>query len=264
MAELIQTKLGYYYDNIKAMYETLTLGYHLDPGNIYILYADGGGSGDRNISTSADPEDHPVYGDSDMSFAAGAHVLSATSGNLQTTLQDLAKVVTTNDHFFFYSFDHGGGTTDKPDIKQQGSAWRVGELHHLGHYLWQDTIHDYDLASWLKNVKAGYDTYVFTECFSGGMIDDLGTLAPNQFACAATNSYEESFGDGFAGEFVAALKTGDDFTQDAYRFAFDNDPSAAHNEQYAPNEGTFDQVGKDTSKWNEHPFSEGKSILDLL
>ena len=55
-------------------------------------------------------------------------------------------------------------------------------------------IEDQDLAAWLGAIDAGHESYIFGQCFSGGMLEELlqpvritGGLPENEFGAAAAN-----------------------------------------------------------------------------
>nr|QNO54133.1 hypothetical protein KOBOILMI_00001 [Methanosarcinales archaeon ANME-1 ERB7] len=197
-----------YYNNIKEMYETLVDDYDLDPDKIWILYADG-------TNPAVDRSDGL---NSDMSYVAtGTVVLPGTRANLESVLTTtLPGPVDGNDHFLFYAFDHGGGSSD-PAITGEETLTGWGSGDHTD---------DDELEDWLNQVGAGHTTIVHTQCFAGGMLDNLLPLTSSTFGCAATNHYESSWGDGFAGAFADALRYGYENTYDAYVYAHDHDPYA--------------------------------------
>jgi hypothetical protein len=145
----------------------------------------------------------------------------------------------------FYSFDHGGGTEAQPGI--------TGEEVLNG---WKVDIRDDELAPALKKVKGKYNSYVFAQCFGGGMLDDLMLLPGNAFGCSATNHYEYSYGDDFASAFVDALLTGRRNTTSLFQYAWQNDASAVQT-SYPANGGTY-IYGK------EHPWWTGASFSMFL
>ncbi|HIE31699.1 MAG TPA: tandem-95 repeat protein [Methanosarcinales archaeon] len=227
-----------YYNNIKEMYETLVDDYDLAPDNIWVLYADG-----------TDPAVDRSDGiNSDMSYAInGTTVLPGTRANLQSVLTTtLAARVDGNDHLLFYAFDHGGGTSNAPAT--------TGEEVLTG---WGDSTADNDLEDWLNQAGAGHTTVVHTQCFAGGMLDDLLPLTTSAFGCAATNHYESSWGDGFAGAFADALNLGYENTHDAYVYAHDHDPYAFTRGTYPDNEGTY-TWGK------EHPWAASDANFPIF
>ena len=220
-----------YYNNIKEMYETLVDDYDLDPDKIWILYADG-----------TDPAvDRSDWTNSDMSYVTnGTTVLPGTRANLESVLTTtLVGPVDSNDHFLFYSFDHGGGGNNTPATTGEEvlTGWGSG-----------DRTDDDELEDWLNQVGAGHTTIIYTQCFAGGMLDDLLPLTSPTFGCAATNHYEYSWGDGFASAFADALKSGYENTHDAYVYAHDHDP-------YAITRGTYPDNGGTWTYGREHPWA---------
>jgi probable HAF family extracellular repeat protein/predicted outer membrane repeat protein len=235
---------GIYYDNLKEMYLTVVNQYGVKEENIYVIYADG-----RNPAP-----DQRGGTNSDMSFAQ--NVLPATAANLRSTLMDLSQRVDGNDHFMFWSFDHGLGLTNRPDVvgEEVLVGWGPGEL-----------ISDEELRVWLQGlqpgdapsyfgvpagysgINAGFSSYIFAQCFAGGILDNL-TTGPNVFGAAASNHYEASYSDFFASAFTRALKRGHNNTHDAFRFATDHNSRARI--PNTPNGGTW-QFGI------EHPWSVG-------
>jgi hypothetical protein len=105
---------------------------------------------------------------------------------------------------------------------------------------------DYDgIESGYGGIAAGYSTYVFNQCFSGGILDSLQT-GPTVFGAAASSHYELSYSDYFCAAFTAALANGYGSTHDAFGFAFGNDSRA--------------EVGGPGGDWRfgvEHPWSAG-------
>jgi hypothetical protein len=225
-----------YYDNIKAMYLTIVGECNVRPENIYVLHADG-------TNAAVDRSDGQ---NSDLSYATirGSTVLSATRENLLDTLDLLQGKIDTNDHFFFYSFDHGGGSLN---------SMTTGEEELNG---WGNDIRDDQLNPALTAINAKYKTYVHTQCFAGGMIDDLGVLPSNVHASAATNHYEYSWGDGFAKAYQQALAAGWRYSNNVFNQAKLNDPYAVQT-AYAPNGGTAVD-GK------EHPWAKGGNFPIFL
>ena len=122
----------------------------------------------------------------------------------------MANQVDSDDHFFFWSFDHGGGSLD---------SGTTGEEVLCG---WHDEINDEDLADWLSQIHPGYMTTVHTQCLSGGMLDNLMPLSSNEHGCAATNHYESSYGDGFAAAYRQGLLNFTN-THDVYWYAYTHD-----------------------------------------
>lgn len=213
-----------YYNNTKNLYNTLVNSYDVDPDNIYVLYADG-------TDPDVDLTDSGTQVNSDMSYAT--HVLEATPENLEDVLTNiLTPVIDGNDHFFFWSFDHGGGT--------YGSSGTTGEETLTG---WHSSIDDEDLADWLDDINPGRFTFVAAQCFSGGMLDNLMPMSFNEHGCAATNHYEYSWGDGFAAAYRSGLLN-HSTSHNVYEYAYNHDPYATDGEG----------SGGDADDYIEHPW----------
>jgi protocatechuate 3,4-dioxygenase beta subunit len=250
------TELNYqnYYDNIKRAYQTLTgPKYNVPPSNIIVVYADGRDPGlDQRGGIN-----------SDMSFAA--NVVSATRANLRQALMTIGALADANDHFFFWTFDHGLGTPQQANITGEEVLRGWGDT---------ETISSSDLRVWLQGlsasdsataygvpqgyagVRAGYNTYVFGQCYAGGMLAPLacgiGALGAgtNVMGVAAANHYEASYADYFISAYTDALDSGYNDAVGAYKFAYSRDGRAARDEAYAPNAGNW--------QYNvEHPWIKG-------
>ncbi len=215
-----------YYDNISGIYEALINNYGLDADNIYILYADGN-----------DPGIDQGTINSDMSFASGSTVLSATGANLESVFSTLGGIIDDNDHFFFYSYDHGAQASS-------GKDYLCG---------WNDFISDTLFADWASYINAGYETYVMAQCYAGGMIEDL-TLDANEFACSSSNNSEVAWSGhpyGFAGHFLEGLQSGYNSTYDLFAYANTNDLFSINNPDYIPLYSSSGELAI------EHPQSMG-------
>ncbi|MBO7725985.1 MAG: hypothetical protein J6S40_05910, partial [Thermoguttaceae bacterium] len=176
-----------YYANMVDFYCTLTTELHISPENIYILYADGTSSAiDRNDSKN-----------SDMSFATNfnTRVFSATNYNLQTAMNAISAQMDEESHLLFFSYDHGSGLLNN---STDYSDYLCG---------WGENISGAQVAAQLFKVKEGYVTCVFTQCFAGGILDDVFTVSTGKvnksysgnahfYGAAATNHYELSYTSG--------------------------------------------------------------------
>ncbi len=245
-----------YYNNIKALYQTLTatqsatqVGYDVPAQNIYLLYADGS-------SVALDQTTNSGLSTSDMTFAAGSDVLSATPANLQYVLAKVGLNATSQDHFFFDAYGEGGGSLSSTS-SSIGPATAANDAYLVG---WGSNLQvaGDQLAPWLQGVHAGTTTYVFNESYGGGMLQDLengaGALPANTFGCADTNHYEVAVDPsdtqaGFAGNVVAALQAGYRTTQDLFNYSEANDGALA-TAAYTANAGT-------AVTGQEHPWSLG-------
>ncbi|HWA50643.1 MAG TPA: choice-of-anchor Q domain-containing protein [Dongiaceae bacterium] len=233
----------YYYSNLKSLYQTITTRYGVKPQNIYVVYADG-----------RDPASDMKGGvNGDMTFAQ--NVLSATSDNLRTTLLSLSQLADANDHFLFWCYDHGFGATDQPSIHDEElvKGWGGDEVISNDQLrVWlqglsgSDSEATYDVPAGYQGIRAGYNTYVFSQCFAGGPLDSL-SLDSTHFGMAASNHYEASYADNFAAAFNAALGAGYATTDATFSYAFAHDGRAADG-------------GRNGGAWQfnvEHPWSDG-------
>jgi hypothetical protein len=234
-----------YYDNTLRMYNLVT-GTTLNflPQNVWVLASDG-----------LDPHADRLYGkDSNWSsvVANGSTVLSATNADLRTTLQNLPTGPA--DLLYLWTFDHGDGKEGWVNVKDEEALYGWGKDAN-GNYI---VIRDDELANWDSKLVCGRRAYVFGQCYSGGMIDELNISQGQwRFACAATNHYEPSWGDGF----VHAFADGISDPNHAYTKTFDLYQHAYHNDPYATGgEGPGGTYIKD-KEW-EHPWKTGDN-LDL-
>ena len=199
-----------YYNNVKNLYEHLVNDRDLKPENIYVLYADG--TDDSDDLTSGN-----TTSNSDMTYAE--NVMAGTGANLEDVLVNvLSPIIDRNDHFFFWTFDHGGGTSNAPGTTDEEVLSG-----------WGDSISDEDLEEWLDTIDAGRTTYVFGQCFAGGMLDNLEPLNSFMHGSAATNHYESSYGDGFVAAYLTGLLLHNN-THDVYQYAYEHDGYATDGE----------------------------------
>ena len=102
-----------YYDQTLRMWNILTGTLGFNPTNIYVLFADGTYTGqDQCIGYAQNPDGTwscNAHKDSDWStvVAANTSVLMGTPGKLHDVLGFLDTAMTTDDSFYFWSFDHG-------------------------------------------------------------------------------------------------------------------------------------------------------------
>ncbi|MCY2990701.1 MAG: Ig-like domain-containing protein, partial [Planctomycetota bacterium] len=258
-----------YYENLKDIHDVLIKQGNVSAENISILYADGRGPN----------------GVSDMQFAGASPVYEATRDNLEAVLGDLAKRVTKHDYFLFYSYDHGAGLgADKlyPKLTAQEAYDKARNTKNEEMLCaWGGcNISDSDLRSMLGEVKAGYNSYIFAQCFSGGMLDNVFKTNPEMpgagtyigsktdglhyFGMASSNHFEYSWG-GFAAGFVEAIKS-QSSTYKVFAYAKELDGRAC-NDDYEDNSGhidgehyLYDSNFGGVPKWRnqiEHPWYAG-------
>ncbi len=196
-----------YYEETLRMWElaTGTMGY--DASNVYVLFADGTDDGiDRSSGVNSDWSDI---------VNAGGNILSATATDLEQTLSQLGDEMTTDDDFYFWSFDHGSGSSAVDDTSL--IAWDSG------------FIKDEQFASWVNPYKVNSEAYIFGQCFAGGMADDLNITEDDgetRFAAWAADWYEYSWGQGWMDAWADGIEAGYTNTWDLGEYAKNNDKYA--------------------------------------
>ena len=189
-----------YYNETLRMWEIMTgtLGYD----EVYVLFADGLDPGiDRFSGVS-----------SDWSMIPTSHIEAGTYSNLQNRLTGLQSVITPDDCFHFWSYDHGG----------------PGELCTWG----SPFVTDSELASWLLPIDGYAESYAFAQCYAYSMVDDLNILpGENRFATWAADADETSLtftatGEGWADSWADGFESGLLYTYDLGNYAMLNDPFA--------------------------------------
>jgi hypothetical protein len=147
---------------------------------------------------------------------AGSIVLEALPSNLEITLLGLQSLITPDDCFHFWSFDHGGGTGEEYGATL--SAWN-GE-----------SILDSIFASWVNPIDSYAQSFFFAQCHSGGMVDDLNILpGENRFAAWSANWDESSWTsipdfEGWSDSLADGFESGLLSTWDLGNYAMWNDP----------------------------------------
>jgi len=202
-----------FYDTTIRMYHNLVGNLHFNPYNIYILAADG-----------LDPaiDQHHVWPipdrNSDWTSVEDYthHVFSGTHANLQNLLGNLA--LGRQDLFILWTNDHGAetGEHNSANLSEGLIAWSGFD------------IMDTDLAAWTAPLAAHRQAYIFTQCYSDGMIDEM-RITPGQgrSAMAAAQHWETSrydyvntsFGDAVSN----AIEHSEVTTRGIFDYAYDDD-----------------------------------------
>ena len=264
---------GYrYYANVVNFYCTLTTELNIAPENIYILYADG-------TDPAIDREDGQ---NSDMTFATdhGTSVYSATMANLTEVMDTISSSMDAESHLLFFGYDHGSGVTPFDD--PEGYATNYED--YICGWGGNEDLLGADVAEQIFKVQEGYVTCVFSECFSGGMLDDIFTVSTGElneaytgnahfYGMAAANHYEESWTRwddsgayyGFAQAFVSSLNPEEGGllnTEECYAYTIANTPFVPQDEQYNKNEGIYSVDPDDPTVHTafEHPWDMGESF----
>jgi len=269
-----------YYDDVKYLYQTLNATGNLLPENIYVLFADG--TNPENDSYKVvQSERIPIS--SDMTFVTGyqTQVKSATQENLTSVIGTIADKMTDNDHLLFYSFDHGSEPETSP--KMVTSATDNEYLVTYSSYS-SNWVTDKEFADILFQIDKGYVTLALTQCFAGGMLDNIidpatgECLNPNiseydktnkWFGMAATSHFEASWGNAFSHSFIDGL-TKHSNTEDVFAYTQKNDKFTCRKcGDYTNNDGCYvpTKVQKSDGSYYiqynceiEHPWAAGASF----
>ncbi len=264
-----------YYDDVKYLYQTLTATGNLLPENIYVLFADGTNPENDSYKVVQSEE---ILISSDMKFVTGyqTQVKSATKENLTSVIGTIADKMTDNDHLLFYSFDHGSEPETSP--KMVTSATDNEYLVTYSPYS-SNWVTDKEFADILFQIDKGYVTLALTQCFAGGMLDNIidpttgKCLNPNiseydqtnkWFGMAATSHFESSWGNVFSHFFITGLKKYSN-TIDVFNYTRKNDIcTCLECGDYTNNGGCYTATLVDgTEVYNyatEHPWAAGASF----
>ncbi len=261
-----------YYDTLKDYYFELVEDFSLDPTKMYILYADGDASTSPQNMNSTDSYDSYRLTKADMSYATsvGSPIRAATGAELTETLAEIADLMTVDSHLFFWTYDHGSGVGKPENPKDVPTS---DYLTNTDDYLagWREKITGPTVRDALFQIKQGYVTSVFTQCYAGGILDDIFVPATGELSDlytgsahfaggSATNHYENSFTrstlrgyTGYAQTFEEAMRRYETGI-DAFIYTERTDSfSRARIESYAPNEGVWvDDM--------EHPWHAGEKF----
>ena len=131
-----------YWNDLQFIFKTLKQKYGYTDSEIIVLYANG---------THSPNGDFDGNGSDDIDYAA-------TKANLTTVFNTVAKNISSSGKFFFYATNHGG---DDAGANKSNLT------------LWGENIKDYEFANLAKAIECAEAIYVFEQCFSGGMMDDL-------------------------------------------------------------------------------------------
>ncbi|NLJ82582.1 MAG: hypothetical protein GX330_05595 [Bacteroidales bacterium] len=157
-----------YWNDCSAIYSALIYVYGYLKNNIYVLVSDGTDPAiDRHLnngSYDSSPLDLDGDGLPDIQY-------SATKNNITTVFNTLANILTSNDHLFIFTTDHG-------DLTYSGEATLE---------LWYETITASEFATEVNKVNAGEISIVMEQCFSGGFIPYLAKQG-RVIATACSNS----------------------------------------------------------------------------
>ena len=247
------------FTEIKKFVENLNLNYS---DKIKISYAVGESFDENRLLVN-----WTVLAASDMAFADGSSYRPGNAPGLEAALGELSNQVDSNDHVFFWTFDHGGfgaplvdwvNIENKPASGDDRDIWGNRQRGNLATLTgWGDQVKNQDLAQWIAPVinTAGFTTLAYNQCFSGGMLEaSRPELAAAEFAygMAASNAYEVSNNYSFAEGVKLALQGSDNpIARQVFDIAKASDKNAAKY-PYADNDGP-------RMNGVEHPWAYGGS-----
>ena len=241
-----------YWNDCSFLYTTLRNYYKIPRANISVIMSDGKDPGaditmeDNSVVSS--PLDLDGDGTDDIDYAA-------TKENIKAVFSGLSNRIYSSDHLLVFIVGHG--------YKDQASYIS----------LWgnEGKLYPQELSDYVKDIKAGYMTFVLGQCYSGGFVDAL--QADNRLVLAACGKDEKSWTrpdipyDEFVSLFTSALSRVNIFDEEvdadydkngvvtlleAYRYAEENDG-------YKDGDFSFGDV-------REHPMASylvGTNIEDL-
>lgn len=167
-----------YYDTLKAIYNKLVNNFGIDPTHIYILNADGkSDTVNQNLgnyySQSLDK--------SDWRFATsqGSKLMSGTMSSLTTAVNEIARSFDNNDHFLLYTSDHGASNGNLCTWYSEATGSQVNRA-----------------LSALEG--KGYQTFLFAQCYSGDILDDI-SMTGNRWGMASASESEPSRSSSYSG-----------------------------------------------------------------
>jgi hypothetical protein len=149
--------------NFELIYSSLVEKYGIPEDHIYVLYADGTDSGIDMVT-----EDNKHYNTDVESFCPGASIYAATEQNLRTVMKRISELTDSNDHLLVYTFDHGADSAGSNSASHGGEVicpWNPTSS--------DDYIFANEFAEMASKINAGYQTYLFAQCYSGGILDAL-------------------------------------------------------------------------------------------
>ena len=150
--------------NFAWVYSALRDEYGIPADHIYVLYADGTNTGTDMLNLA----DNKYYNTDVESFCPGANIYAATESNLRSVMSRIASLADSNDHVLVYTFDHGADTNGDNSSSHGGEVIVPWNPQSTSDYIFAS-----EFASMASNVNAGYQTYLFAQCYSGGILDAL-------------------------------------------------------------------------------------------
>lgn len=186
----------------------------------------------------------------------------ATIPSLDLVFEELKNKLTEKDHLFVFVTDHGG----KDEITDSAYI-----------YLWDNCrLTPKKFASYFKEMKAGYISFLLGQCFSGGFVDDL--KGDNRIIATACGEDEESYAceeiefDEFLYHYTAAINGSDAYgnmvgdgngstLKKAFEYAVAKDSHAGHKYAFGRETPTFSLLENTTAE--ELAFNSIPNAVDL-
>ena len=166
-----------YWNDCSYIYKTLTSNFGVPKGNVKVLMSDGKSPGlDRNRNSSLVPDldssplDLDGDGKPDIDYSASKDTLAMVFSELKGKLTD-------KDHLLVFVTDHGG--KDDNSGESYINLWNGNRLYPN------------ELAGYVKDLNAGYISFVLGQCYYGGFIPSL--KANNHIVLTASGEDELSY-----------------------------------------------------------------------
>ncbi len=182
-----------YHIELKRFYWHLVDHYGYKPENIVILHGDGTAPG-YDVDS---PVGFNYSADWSSITANNTRVLEGSSSNLGTEMQAWQSL-SPHDLTLVWVFDHGGDRDD-PDFQTSD---------HEQEYIcgWGSEINDDVFAGWADDIGADRQAYFLTQCYSGGVLEELDISGhPYRWGCASARHYEKSQSGGAYTGFAEAM-----------------------------------------------------------
>jgi len=240
---------GKYWNNLSAMFCTLTQKYGYAKENIFVHWGDG-------VASQGSDLDGPQTPSNDIDYNAFHSTLEKTFKNLSGEWTNAPEIpaLGPDDQLFIFFTGHGGydGINDKSNLVIEDS-----------NNLW-----DYELAGWLENLNCGAIIYMGTQCHSGGFINDLSDYTNFNPLCKSRTFHAACAEDEFSyAEYIITTEAYDEFVYywtAAVRGAYPLDNPWIEGRatgQFPFNEYDFGACARHGSDYNPDSNSDGKIQL---
>lgn len=150
-----------YWNDCALVYQTLTRRFGIPSSNISVLMADGTSSSDDMVYGTGSFMSSPTDLDGDNVADID---MAGTLANLQSELQRLAGIMTTNDNLFIYTTGPGGVSGTSSASSSYIWTWYDND---------EQRIFDYELTSLLNSFNVNSINIVMQQNSAGGFIDNV-------------------------------------------------------------------------------------------